>query len=1657
MDRISRRDFIRKSSLTAIAAGTSIEGLSQIIGAGPDETKKLIDYSCRLSLWKSLINLDFHFINVDVQNNYLIARYSQLESYMIVRLPQQHIAEQFYNTSCVDPSKGECVFGDKAPDVDWCAQTRISGYSYLVFRIVFGTKNRVTIQLKEEDLLDWNNEKKYRLVVRQNLQESLFNLRVRYNATTQEYFENTYPLGYENKDEKLLYNPTHYPKAYGDPITAIEAPWRLIISPRLPNQDKYKFNWEITSNDEESSEHELWMATLTVIPRPEAELQGAELATVGDEKAESKTIDEIFRDLDILFIGSPDHPREVTNTMFLPEGLHRQQLVDLYIKYKLLARANKLTFSGLGISTFISFKNYKINELFKEINLYTYKHLISFGRDEEVEVSRVILEKETGLKMLLIQTTKRRTKEGVSFLDYREYIMPLELEKDYQNHTDDETRSKFNAPFKKIRFLETDPKRICPLSNRVYDSTTANLVPDSKGVLQGVFYPLQSNAQGVPSMLTFELEITDWHDQKHKFKKSIQAITVGIDKRIPDMDAPVLNPGQPRNPEEITLKEIEEFFSPKTDDFEAAWRKINETYRAAIRSIQDPNNQIDARHLVIEQANDLKTTCLGGVETLKEKLSTNLRAFDNAFIVGQQRIDRLIDNFKLQFFAEVGVNIRIELNAINTNYRIIQDKIRVARAKVATSFSDAEVQFRDLRTATTKAVIGLRNSVRIYRNKLSSALYASITAHLGTLNDIANEIRKIENALSGADRVNFFLNQAPAIIEGIEKIFTDEKNGLLKDLKDAQIELAAFIPPIDQNFEPLFNTIYNRSGVANTLHTTLLNAYRQLVKEIAEAEAEAENLETAIRDVARRLEEKQAKATKEFYEGVSKFKGKCLAILKDSDTLKEDIKNIENASLIKVLEDANLKAKYNSLKTALDKLTEHFTRESVQTFTNQLEVLKSEIINDFLNKTYGYLELFKTVISDPDLIYNRIISVVKQIDDGFASKALIVKNIIFTYRSKIGYAVNQLEDEVNDFINDELSALETDFIVLQGAMKTIQVEKKIVPDFFHQYASIPQLKYASVYIPSVCKLVNEEFAVGISYAQDYFRNQVDLVKLEIEKNKSRIFAEIKESSRSFIQGKIRNISSELGGIINPELPTGFLTYLQDPKKIVKELIDDPEIKETLDQINGEIALAKQELDKAKQDIENLVGLANEEIAKRQEQFKSKLTEYKNALKKIPNDLVLLGQQAKDQWNEIKSFNPETYFKDLEAKVLGAVPLKDILGIDFELPRLSPARDAITYNFVTSKIKSKDFSFFRFGADKGTKLQIYLNKNLRDKTYQSFIKLNNFNVAVKISSEDVLLVKFSEFDIKSSDKAAKKVSVKIHSVAFGGPLDFFAKLAEKVKMPGSGLRINPSFRDLEIGYSFPIPSITSPAFNFSNIKFDVALRITYADSSSVKPLLLEVGINRPADKFLITVGIFGGRGHFTLSASPERLEKIDAAIEYGGYIGINLGIASGYVFLFAGVRMIYKSSGDLTLVGYIICEGGVTVFGFISIYLTVELAMTYRRINNQAALYGSAYLRYSVKIGFFKMSFGIGFTKQITGAKGKTISEEEGQAAILDLQPTVYYASAADSALQDYELVEDDTLIDEEQQQALEESNQFKNVFSYQEWKNYAGSFSLNNN
>jgi len=82
----------------------------------------------------------------------------------------------------------------------------------------------------------------------------------------------------------------------------------------------------------------------------------------------------------------------------LPKREDRADLVTLYIRYKLLARTDKISFTPFGISIYIDFKN---NDTANNgISLIGWKHLISLGRDEEVEVLHLIIDKLFGHKMI---------------------------------------------------------------------------------------------------------------------------------------------------------------------------------------------------------------------------------------------------------------------------------------------------------------------------------------------------------------------------------------------------------------------------------------------------------------------------------------------------------------------------------------------------------------------------------------------------------------------------------------------------------------------------------------------------------------------------------------------------------------------------------------------------------------------------------------------------------------------------------------------------------------------------------------------------------------------------------------------------------------------------------------------------------------------------------------------------------------------------------------------------------------------------------------------------------------------------------------------------------------------------------------------------------
>lgn len=1456
---LSRRTFVKTSTLAAISVAPVVNALSQVFGASTDQTRLLIDCGFRLTNWKNLLNLEFYFINVDYQDNCIFrkrkifSRYGQEESYMIVRLPQQHIAEQSYSVPANSTNE---------PPDGWKAVTMISGYSYLVFRIMFSpNETKKKIPLTVESLMDWNNTKSnnFKLVVRQNLTESLFEIQI----NEKDNFENKYPFGYEKlADGTYKYSYDKFPKAYGDPITALEFPWRLILSPKLPDQDRFKWNWEFSKEPKETKgriEAELWTASLTITENPEynklLELRKQHHTKEEKENSDKNEIEEIIKKIELMILGSADttiktdevktlyanfkyirnadghfideNGKTISNekdfskleesekAIVLQHGkilpgidddgnITKNQLLELYIKYKLVARTEKITFSPIGISTFFELKNSKVEETMKnsQNSIYSWKQLISLGRDEEVEIVKLILDKEFGHKWLHIFSAKRRTKKGLSYLDYREYIMPLEIEKEYKEHLNEKLKdindstvystSKFNAPFKSIKLLDTKPKRILRLADTIdYKEKLGNAF----AYIPQVF---DKNADKKHDFVEFQYQATDWQNQIITFRKKIQAIQVEafdyINKKTTVYDI------------NTELKKIEKLFSSdKIDDLEKKIQAYSTKYKSIAQS-------------------------LSKIETSFFKPAEQLR-----------RYKQLITATK--FYTKISK----ELPVVNQELPIINEAI------------------------------------------------------LNYLNDLRQTLKTYRESLFAYER-------------GI-----DDKIKVVEEYIKAKSSLVS----IDQKAKDALN--------AYKLDITDSNFRQTLIE------------------------------------------------------LESQIDAITNENL-KPVKDI-LKSKFSDL--SFDNLVSTIEVEFEDGRKKIVDKIKSEVFDK-------WNDIYQAEIDLP--------------------------NLIRISRQKIGYAVEDLkskEQVLLDGVRDEVSNLETDYLVFKGELKREFESSKL--DFFNQYASVPQLKQAKAYVKSLNKLVNEEIPIGFKYAKDYLDNQIDLTKLEVEKNASRVFAEVTESSREHLKGKIRQVASDMGGYLNPEIPVEYLTYLKDPKKIKDDLIN---------------------------------------------QLPSEIRELKNEIQDGYNDLVFISEAAKDQWNTIKQIQPDTFFKGLDARILGSISLKDILGLDFEVPRLSELPDKIVYNFQTDKIREKDFSIVKFyGKNKGKQaaLQIYLEKQIKNPNeYKSFTRLSDFTIAIRLASEDVLLILFNKLEVSSSNTQSRKTQVKIDDVSFGGPLNFLGKIAEAIKMPGTGLRVMPSVSQVEIGYAFALPSIETPAFNLANLKFDVGLRIPFPTSEMVKPITTTFSINRPEDKFLVTVGIFGGRGHFVLETTPEKIISIDSSIEFGGYFGINLGIASGHVYLFAGIR--YQcSGGDIIFTGYIICGGGVTVFGFISVSVTFLLAMTYQNIGGQATLYGSASVRYSIKIGFFKKSFTLSYSKRISGAKGRPVDPNSDTTAYIEhTEEPVYYASVENTkGLRgpnpiDYQPVYKENNINDDDYNKLDDLKSFKTIYPKNSglWEQYCNSFNF---
>ncbi len=351
-----------------------------------------------------------------------------------------------------------------------------------------------------------------------------------------------------------------------------------------------------------------------------------------------------------------------------------------------------------------------------------------------------------------------------------------------------------------------------------------------------------------------------------------------------------------------------------------------------------------------------------------------------------------------------------------------------------------------------------------------------------------------------------------------------------------------------------------------------------------------------------------------------------------------------------------------------------------------------------------------------------------------------------------------------------------------------------------------------------------------------------------------------------------------------------------------------------------------------------------------------------------------------------NFKPSDFLPD--AKLLGAVKLSDVLhAIDvLQHPDQAPKfanldlPDRIEVGFDLSQgglAKSElfvpsDTSQLKISA----KTIIYRNSSPTKTTVDG--SLNDF----KINLFGFIILTFDNLSFHTQTGQKAEVHVDLNpdnGVLFGGPLEFVNTLKDFIPSSGfgdgSGLAVTPA--GVSASYTLGLPDIGVGILSLQNISLGAGFSLPFTgEAPSAKFNFAE-----RHNPFNLTVSLFGGGGFFAITIDTNGMKELEASLEFGASISIDLGVASGGVYVKGGFYFHWKDDPDnlVYFEGYVELGGHLSVLCLITASLTFHLGLAYEKSGTKTRLFGQATLSVEIDILFFSFSVGVHVEKQFAGS------------------------------------------------------------------------------
>jgi hypothetical protein len=373
------------------------------------------------------------------------------------------------------------------------------------------------------------------------------------------------------------------------------------------------------------------------------------------------------------------------------------------------------------------------------------------------------------------------------------------------------------------------------------------------------------------------------------------------------------------------------------------------------------------------------------------------------------------------------------------------------------------------------------------------------------------------------------------------------------------------------------------------------------------------------------------------------------------------------------------------------------------------------------------------------------------------------------------------------------------------------------------------------------------------------------------------------------------------------------------------------------------------------------------------------------------------------------FRPQDFFKD--AKLLGVFALGDILkAVDLgaespkftsvEVPADAAGGDRIETRFnLRQTLDASPIDLLKLNEGGPSVIDLNATSTLFKNGDPPLASVEGTLVHFKINLVGVLIIHFDRLHFLKKTGRKPDVDVDLNpqtGVTFGGPLEFVNTLKDYI--PSNAFSDPPDLQatpqGITAGYSLGLPAIQCGILSLSNISLGAAFTLPFnGDAPSARFNFAE-----RHNTFNLTVSLIGGGGFLAVVVGTGGVREIEAALEFGAQIAINLGVASGSVYIKGGFYFHYSESpAGIEFEGYIELGGRLSVLGIITVSLTFHLSLTYEsktlpdkadgRPHTQNRLFGQASLVVEIEILFFSVSVSVKVEKTFAGSESDPLFKD----------------------------------------------------------------------